>query len=120
MQKQEQWLFDFGMRLKNEREKQGLTQSTLAKKSNTKPDYIAQIERGSRNPSLRTFINVLSALDVSADYLIFDATEEGTEEMQIILRDITSFISRRNTKEAGKYYEMIRFMSKYIDDEPLL
>jgi transcriptional regulator with XRE-family HTH domain len=64
MTTQEKWLSDLGARLKAEREKQGLTQQILAGKANTKQDYIAQLERGSRSPSLRTFMNILSALDM--------------------------------------------------------
>jgi transcriptional regulator with XRE-family HTH domain len=101
MKTQEKWLSDLGSRLKDEREKQGLTQQTLAGKANTKQDYIAQLERGSRNPSLRTFMNILSALDISVDYLLYGTSKERTEAMA----------------EVASYYEIVRFMSKYVDTD---
>ena len=87
---QKDWLTNFGQRLKSERERQNMTQQTLAIKANTKQDYIAQIERGARNPSLRTLINILSALDISADYLIYgydsnyDSNKNNNSEMIIL------------------------------------
>ena len=116
-----QYLTNFGIRLKSEREKQNLTQQALAAKAHTKQDYIAQIERGARNPSLRTLINLLAALDVSADYLIFGAggvgDEAGGNEKERALSDFISFLSRRSAEEISAYYEIVRFLSKYIDLE---
>jgi len=114
MKKQDQWLSDLGTRLKAEREKQGLTQQTLARKASTKQDYIAQLERGSRNPSLRTLMNILSALDISADYLIYGTSKERTDAMAVLLNDFTSFLSRRSVGDVAAYYDIVRFISKYV------
>jgi len=117
MSTQEKWLSDLGARLKAEREKQSMTQQALAAKASTKQDYIAQLERGSRNPSLRMFMNILSALDVSADYLIYGTSKERTEAMSGLLNDFTSFLSRRSVVDATAYYDIVRFMSKYVDSD---
>ena len=117
MKNQEKWLAGIGARLKAEREKQGLTQQTLAGKASTKPDYIAQLERGSRNPSLRTFMCILSALDISADYLIYGTSKERAEAMDGLLKDFSSFLSRRSVADVASYYEIVRFMSKYVDTD---
>ena len=117
MKKHDKWLSDLGSRLKTEREKQGLTQQALAVKASTKQDYIAQLERGSRNPSLRTFMNILSALDISADYLIYGTSKERTDAMAELLNDFSSFLSRRSVEDVTTYYEIVRFMSKYIDTD---
>lgn len=117
MNPQGNWLLEFGTRLKAEREKQGLTQQVLAGKAHTKQDYIAQIERGARNPSLRTLMNILSALDVSADYLIYGAGREHEGEIATVLNDFVSFVSRRNAEDITAYYEIIRFMSKYVENK---
>jgi len=114
---QEKWLSDLGIRLKTEREKRGLTQQALADKAGTKQDYIAQIERGTRNPSLRTFMNILSGLDISADYLIYGVTGEKKDALEGIIDDFVSFLSRRNVADVAHYYEIVQFMSKYIDSD---
>jgi len=115
MNQQNQWLLDFAARLKAERVRQGLTQQVLAVKAHTKPDYICQIERGTRNPSLRTLMNILSALDVSADYLIYGVGREEKKEITNILNDIVSLLSRKSIEDIVAYYEIIRFMSRYVE-----
>ena len=116
MNQRDELLTRFGMRLKSEREKQGLTQQALATKAYTKQDYLAQIERGTRNPSLKTLLNILSALDVSADYLIFGVGENNVdEEDPKILTEFISFLSRRGYDDVRSYYEIVKFMSKYIE-----
>ena len=116
---QEQWLIEFGSRLKAEREKFGLTQNALAEKAHTKQDYIAQIERGVRNPSLRTLLNILAALDVSADHLIYGSTIEKDGAMadakESTMKDFNGFLARRSADEVVSYYEIARFLSKYVD-----
>jgi len=117
MKNQDQWLSELGTRLKTEREKQGLTQQALADKANTKQDYIAQIERGSRNPSLRTFMNILSGLDISSDYLIYGISDEQKSESEGVISDFVRFLQRRTAKDVSAYYEVVRFLSKYIDTD---
>ena len=68
-------LVDFGKRLRIEREKQGLTRIALAELAQTEQGYIVQIERGDRSPSLKTFVNLLLALNISSDSLIFGISE---------------------------------------------
>ena len=108
------WFIDFGRRLKAEREKLGLTQHSLAKKALTKQHYVAQLERGIRNPSLRTVVNLLSALDISADHLIFGSREIGEKSEKI--KSINDFLARRSVEEISSYYEIIRFLAPFIDD----
>ena len=119
MSNQEKWLFDLGVRIKSEREKQGLIQQALAMKANTKQDYIAQLERGTRNPSLRTFMNILLALEISADHLIFGVSNSCDSELTSLIDDFTNFMIRRKAKEVAAYYDIVRFMSKYIESKML-
>jgi len=122
MNRQNQWLIEFGARLKAEREKLGLTQNALAEKAHTKQDYIAQIERGARNPSLRTLLNILSALDISADHLLYGAVREKDGRMASIkestLKNLNGFLARRDAAKVAAYYDIVRFLSKYVDDNP--
>lgn len=113
----EQWLVNFGSRLKNEREKHGLTQHALAVKAHTKQDYIAQLERGIRNPSLKTIINILSALDISADTLIYGGIHDKGDEMEGIMKEFNDFLTRRTAKDVCYYYEIVRFHSQFVDSK---
>ena len=111
----EQWLAEFGSRLKSERERQGLTQKIVAERANTKQEYVAQIESGTRNPSLRTIINIISALDVSADYLIFGAHKGKSDGMEHIINEFTGFLMKRDVEKVTAYFEIVRFHSKFVD-----
>jgi transcriptional regulator with XRE-family HTH domain len=90
----EEWLLKFGGRVRVERERQNLTRVTLAEMAKTEQGYIVQIERGTRSPSMKTFTNLLSALGVSADYLIFGTSEEEQSEREQILAGFSNLLKR--------------------------
>lgn len=62
-----------GGRIKETRKMQGLTQEQLAEKVDVTLEYISQIERGLKMPSMQVFIRLVEVLDVSADYLLRDS-----------------------------------------------
>jgi len=114
-QQNEKWLSEFGARLKAERERQGLTQKVVAQRAGTKQEYVAQIESGARNPSLRTVVNIVAALDVSADHLIFGAHKGNAEGMETLINEFTGFLMKRDVKKVAAYFEIVRFHSKFVD-----
>lgn len=61
-----------GGRIKAERKRRGISQEKLAELVNVSPHYIYEIERGMKAMSLETLINIIKALEISADYLIFE------------------------------------------------
>ena len=62
----------FGQRLREQRTKQNLTIEQLAEKSNLSANYVGAIERGEKEPSLSTIVNLLNALSIPADVLLRD------------------------------------------------
>ena len=62
-----------GDRIKQTRRMQGLTQEQLAEKVDVTLEYISQIERGLKMPSMQVFVKLVETLDVSADYLLRDS-----------------------------------------------
>ena len=61
-----------GDRIKEIRKKRGLTQEQLAEKLDISVEYVSQIERGLKMPSMQMFIKLVEVLNVSADYLLRD------------------------------------------------
>ena len=61
-----------GDRIKEIRKKNGLTQEQLAEKLDISVEYVSQIERGMKIPSMQIFIKLVEVLDISADYLLRD------------------------------------------------
>ena len=109
MELDQQWQVNFGARLRTERERKGLTRLALANLADTKQNYIAEIERGDRKPSLPTFVNILLALDISADSIIFGVPRENT-----VLSDFIGFLERRDIEEVKALFEIAKVASKYI------
>ena len=60
----------FGKALRKARESKGLSQDALAHRTGYSRNYVGQIERGEKNPSLRTIIDLAEALEVRAASLI--------------------------------------------------
>ena len=59
-------------RLKEERRKAGLTQLELSMRAGVSQNMIAYIERGDRNPALRTVMKICNALNIRLSDLLND------------------------------------------------
>lgn len=62
----------FGKRVKDLRVRHGLTQEALAAASKLHVTYISSLERGHRNPSLKSCRAIASALDITLSELFRD------------------------------------------------
>ena len=69
--------FTMGDRIKEARKKHKLTQSQLAERLNISDEFMSQIERGLKLPSMHVFIKMIETLNVSADYLLRDVVSTG-------------------------------------------
>lgn len=70
---------ELGLKIREARIKKGYTQEVLAEKANIGVMYIGEIERGLKMPSVKIFIKIIEALDVSADYLLRNELSSGKE-----------------------------------------
>ena len=55
----------------------GLTQEQLAERLDVSVEFVGQIERGLKLPSMQVFTKLIEALNVSADYLLRDSVSTG-------------------------------------------
>ncbi len=62
-----------GMRIKQARIAKDLTQLVLAEKINVSPNFLGDVERGLKKPSLDTLVHISNLLNVSVDSLICDS-----------------------------------------------
>lgn len=60
----------FGTRLREARERQGLSQAQLADRAEMQPSAIAHFEANRRKPSFENVRRLAKALSVSSDYLL--------------------------------------------------
>jgi len=119
MENYDKWLEDFGNRIRAERERQNLTRIALAELANTEQGYIVQIERGVRSPSLKTFTNLLSALGVSSDYLIFGMTEEVQDEKNTALAEFSALLKRGDAEDIRVLYQIAAHILKHKNQRDL-
>ena len=82
-----------GNRIKTARLEKGYTQNTLAQCAGVSNVYLGEIERGLKMPSLNSFIKIIQALDISADYILRDEVASGEryvyDELADKMRDLT-------------------------------
>ncbi len=85
-----------GKKLREARQKKGYTQYALAEIAGIGNVYLGEIERGTKMPSLNTFIKLIEALDVSADCILRDELSSGKE---YIYDEITQSLKNLTPKQ---------------------
>ena len=80
-----------GMKIKERRQSQGITQEYIANRLDVNPSHISNIDCGRANPSLTALVRIADILECSVDYFIsgeytykFDSTKEKTIDEQIM------------------------------------
>lgn len=66
-----------GKRIREARMEKHYTQQQLAELAGIGQMYLGEIERGTKMPSLKSFIRIIETLDVSADYVLRDELSSG-------------------------------------------
>lgn len=78
------------------RQKQNLLQKELAEKAGLCNNYISQIERGNKRPSLEAFIKITNALGISADVMLSGLIDTPRNIDTNLLNDKLSELSISN------------------------
>ena len=86
----------FGKKLRDARQKKGYTQHALAEIADIGNVYLGEIERGLKIPSLNSFVKLIEALDISADYILRDELSSGKE---FICDEITQKLKNLTPKQ---------------------
>jgi transcriptional regulator with XRE-family HTH domain len=100
-----------GQRLQRIRKKAGLTQEGLAEIADLHPSYIAQIERGHKNPSLKSLTKIADALGVPVAVLIADSRREiQVDAADVLRRELLALTQGRSEQELRKIVRLVRVM----------
>ena len=67
-----------GTQIRSEREKFGMTRENFSELLDISPYFLGQIERGERQMSVKTLVNVCECLHVSMDSLFFEQVNINT------------------------------------------
>lgn len=66
-------------RIRKAREDAGYTREQFAELLDVSVSYLAEVERGRTNVSLKTLVKICNLLGLSADYLLFDQSRDSDE-----------------------------------------
>ena len=75
---------DFGHRLRELRDRAGLSQEALAKRAKLSSATISRIELGQSSPNLDTMVALANALGLTVTGLLIDITDEAAELAALI------------------------------------
>jgi transcriptional regulator with XRE-family HTH domain len=80
---------DLGNRIRKIRKEKFLTQFALAEEVGVSPNFLGDVERGVKSPSLETMVCIANVLNVSLDFLLFDSLKHTniSEDNNIYLTD---------------------------------
>ncbi len=99
-----------GNNIKKYRTSKKITQEALARKTKLTQPYIGMIERGEKIPSLETLINILNALEVSADMVLHDVLVTGYTVKDSLLAQKLENISR---EDRSRIHDVVNVMIKH-------
>ena len=75
----------FGVRVRQQRELNDLTQGQLARKVGVTGSYIGHIERGEKKASVDTVVALCNALSISPSVLLQDSLSDGALQSQLAI-----------------------------------
>ena len=87
-----------------------LRQEDLAEITGLSTNYIGAVERGEKIRSLETFIDILNALSISADMVLFDVLQEGYQVKASTLSDQLKTLSAKDQK---RIFDVIDVLIKH-------
>ncbi len=93
-----------GQRIKEARKNLKMTQEVLAEKANIGTVYLGEIERGIKMPSLNVLIQIIEALNVSADYLLRFEVSSGKE---YVFDELTAKLEKLSPKQRKTVADII-------------
>ena len=100
-----------GRKIREQRKKLKITQEQLAEMCEVSPSYIGHIERGSRNLSMNTAVQLCSVLEIGLDFLFLDSAEDSSE----ITNCIHSALSTCSEKQKATFLNTIKILAENIN-----
>lgn len=113
-----------GLRIRKEREKFNLSREEFAELMSLSDYYIGQLERGERQMSLPTMVNISKHFHISLDYLIFGIkmkhdefikeTNEFYGKEQIRFKQLSDLLKKCSPKELDLFEKLLKTILPYL------
>lgn len=108
--------FLLGKKIRNLRNMHHFSQADLAELIDVSTNYIGQIERGDRKPSLETLVSLCSVLNTTMDYLLSDSIQKNEDQISI---DILDKLSSLSSEEKEFFYHTLCNYIQLQKNKPL-
>jgi len=89
----------FGERIRLLRLQQGMSQEQLALSAHMNTSYLGQLERGTKNPTLRTLNKIASGLQMTVEELITEKSEVTTGQIFVNNQQYLTLITSQQIKQ---------------------
>ncbi len=89
---------EIGKRIRAVRQKRGITQEKLAEIANAGTTHISHIETGNTIPSMKMFIAIVNALDISADELLCEDLKKSKYVYENEIAELTEDCSENEIR----------------------
>lgn len=96
--------FLLGKKIRNLRNMHHFSQADLAELIDVSTNYIGQIERGDRKPSLETLVSLCNVLNTNMDYLLSDSIQQNEDQISV---DIVDKLSSLSPEEKEFFYHTL-------------
>ena len=100
-----------GKRIREARLSKKMTQEQLAEQADIGLYYLGEVERGVKTPSLKVFVAIADALNVSADSLLRDSVSTGNVYVN---NEITRRLDTLSPKQRASAVEILDAYIKAI------
>ena len=98
-----------GARVKEIRNKKGLTQEQLSERMEINPKYLSSIERGNENPTLNTLIKLSESLEVDLGEIFSLIQIEDPGERKSMITSLLDEADNEQLKQAFKVLSAILY-----------
>jgi len=98
-----------GARIKDIRNRKGLTQEQLSEKMEINPKYLSSIERGNENPTLNTLIKLSESLEVDLGAIFSHIQIEDPRERKALITSLLDQADDEQLKLVSKILSAILY-----------
>ncbi len=105
-----------GKRIKEYREKSGLTQEKLAEKTHLSASYLSAVERGASFPRIEKLIAIMNAIGATADQIFIDVIANTYQLKSSVLSEE---IEKLPVKEQNRIFAVVKTMIEQAQEEDI-
>lgn len=103
-----------GRNIRRVRMEKRWNQAELAERAGLSENYIGNIERGEKTPSLETFIVLVNALGTSADILLADVLDTGYQVKNTLYAEKLAVLPQ---PERARIYDVIDTLLRHANTQ---